>query len=280
MSFVNAVPEFLGSAASDLAGIGSSIKASNVMAAAPTVAVSAAAGDQVSAAVASFFSGHAQGYQSISAQAANFHSQFVQALNAGTASYTSAEAANASPLQQPSGPTGSAPTGNGDNQTPTAATSRPSARPANAGRPPVRLGAGTPAVGSVGSGGVRGASSPEATTAATTASGGGGGLLLGPSVAGTPGGSWSTASGSGAGGVLSRLVSADAGGNKVGRISGGTGVGVLLTTPAESDTSRSPAVSGAGGSAKLQGLWASDRSDGLGNAGASGDSAQRERTRA
>jgi PE family len=49
----------------------------------------------VSAAIASLFSGHAQAYQALGAQAAAFHEQFVQALTAGAGSYVSAEAANA-----------------------------------------------------------------------------------------------------------------------------------------------------------------------------------------
>jgi PE family len=100
MSFVRAVPELLGTSARQLAGIGSMLSTSNAVAAAPTVAVSAAAGDQVSAAVAAFFNGHGQGYQKISAQAADFHGQFVQSLNAGANTYALAEAGNASPLQQ------------------------------------------------------------------------------------------------------------------------------------------------------------------------------------
>src|ERR1700677_3531075 len=47
----------------------------------------------------SLFNVHAQGYQALSAQAAAFHAEFVQALTAGAGSYASAEAANASPLQ-------------------------------------------------------------------------------------------------------------------------------------------------------------------------------------
>lgn len=91
MSFVNAAPDRLVAAARNLAGIGSTLSASNATAAVPTLAVSAAASDQVSAAVAAFFSGHAQGYQTLSAQAAKFHTEFVQALSAGANSYASAE---------------------------------------------------------------------------------------------------------------------------------------------------------------------------------------------
>jgi len=59
----------------------------------------AAAGDEVSAAVASLFSGHGQAFQALGAQAAAFHDQFVQALNAGAGAYASTEAASAGPLQ-------------------------------------------------------------------------------------------------------------------------------------------------------------------------------------
>src|ERR1700759_978785 len=80
MSYVVAVPEFVVSAASDLSDIGSGLSAAHAAAAVPTTAVVAAAGDEVSAAIASLFSGHAQAFQSLSAQAAAFHSPFVQAL--------------------------------------------------------------------------------------------------------------------------------------------------------------------------------------------------------
>jgi len=43
-----------------------------------------AAGDEVSATVAALFASHAQAYQSIGAQAAAFHDQFVRALESGT----------------------------------------------------------------------------------------------------------------------------------------------------------------------------------------------------
>ncbi|ORC07244.1 PE family protein, partial [Mycobacterium persicum] len=100
MSFVIAAPDTVASAASDLATIGSTIGAANGAAAAPTTNLLAAAEDEVSAAIAAFFGAHAQAYQTLSAQAQAFHQQFVQALNAGAASYASAEAANVSPLQQ------------------------------------------------------------------------------------------------------------------------------------------------------------------------------------
>jgi len=58
------------SAASDLAGIGSGLTAANAAAAPSTTAVVAAAGDEVSAAIASLFSTHAQAFQAFGAQAA------------------------------------------------------------------------------------------------------------------------------------------------------------------------------------------------------------------
>ena len=80
MPYVIAAPEMLAAAASDVAGIGSSIKAANAAAAAPTTAVAAAAGDEVSAAIASLFSGHAQEFQALNAQAAAFHAEFVASV--------------------------------------------------------------------------------------------------------------------------------------------------------------------------------------------------------
>ena len=73
MSFVIAAPEFLTAAATDLANIGSTIGAANAAAAAPTTSLLAAGADEVSAAVAALFGGHAQSYQALSAQAAAFH---------------------------------------------------------------------------------------------------------------------------------------------------------------------------------------------------------------
>ncbi|MDT5258121.1 MAG: hypothetical protein QOD10_3201, partial [Mycobacterium sp.] len=95
MSFLIASPEALGAAASDLAGIGTTVSTANAAAAAQTTRVLAAAADEVSEAIASLFSGHALDFHALSTQAAAFHDQFVQTLSAGAASYTGAEAANA-----------------------------------------------------------------------------------------------------------------------------------------------------------------------------------------
>jgi len=92
MSFVFATPEALVTAASDLAGIGSTLSAANSAAAAPTAAVAAAAADDVSAQVAAFLSQHGLGYQQLSAQIAKFHDQFVQTLSAGANAFAATEA--------------------------------------------------------------------------------------------------------------------------------------------------------------------------------------------
>ncbi|WP_156766728.1 PE family protein, partial [Mycobacterium sp. E2327] len=70
MSFVIAAPEFMSSAASDLANIESALRSAHAAAAGPTSNVLAAAGDEVSAAIASLFGAHGQAYQALSAQAA------------------------------------------------------------------------------------------------------------------------------------------------------------------------------------------------------------------
>src|SRR5215472_14365040 len=91
MSYAIAATDMLTAAAADVAGIGSSLTAA---AAASTSGVVAAAGDEVSSAIASLFSGHGRLFQGLSAEAAAFHEQFVHALTAGAGSYVSAEAVN------------------------------------------------------------------------------------------------------------------------------------------------------------------------------------------
>lgn len=98
MSFVITAPGLVTEAATNIAGIGSSMVAANRAAAASTTAVLAAGGDEVSAAIASLFSGHAQYYQALGVQAEAFHAQFVQALSTSAGAYTATEAASTSPL--------------------------------------------------------------------------------------------------------------------------------------------------------------------------------------
>uniref|UniRef100_UPI003565ACE3 PE family protein n=1 Tax=Mycobacterium marinum TaxID=1781 RepID=UPI003565ACE3 len=99
MSFLVTAPEILAAAATDLDGIGAAIGAANAAAAAPTTAVLAAGADEISAAMASLFTAHAQAYQGLSVQVGAFHNQFVQALTGAGGAYAAAEAANVSPLQ-------------------------------------------------------------------------------------------------------------------------------------------------------------------------------------
>lgn len=99
MSWFVAGPEAVAAAANNLADIGSTISEANGSAATHTAEMPAAAADQVSAAVATFWGAHAQGYQEISAQMASFHDKFVQALASGGALYAATEAAAAAPLQ-------------------------------------------------------------------------------------------------------------------------------------------------------------------------------------
>ncbi|MCV7074347.1 PE family protein, partial [Mycobacterium szulgai] len=99
MSYLFTQPQALMMAASDLAGIGSTINTATVAAAMPTTGVLAAGADEISAAMAAIFGAHGQRYQAMSEQAAALHSQIVQNLNAAGGAYASAEAANVSPLQ-------------------------------------------------------------------------------------------------------------------------------------------------------------------------------------
>ncbi|WP_136624882.1 PE family protein, partial [Mycobacterium attenuatum] len=99
MSYLIAIPEMLAAAAADVTAIGSSVGTANSTAAASTTTMLAAAEDEVSTAIASLFSSHAQEYQTLSRQAALFHTQFVQALTGAGNAYAAAEAASAHPLQ-------------------------------------------------------------------------------------------------------------------------------------------------------------------------------------
>lgn len=309
MSFVRAMPQHLVTAARDLAGIGSTINASNATAAVPTLAVSAAASDQVSAAVASFFSGHAQGYQALSAQAEQFHTQFVQALNAGADTYSSAETANAAPLRHllnATAATEAGLTGNGDNaKAVTGAGATPggvlgydenNARGSGAANQKAGNGGTGGLLGTGASRGRGGSSAAETSAPGGTCGGGAGGLLLRAGVLSGPGCDWSGSSvrAGATAGLLSRLVSTDGDHDStggVGRVSGGTGIGVLLAGARDADGSGSSgtirnrgagrdaatvfcsgAVGGAGGSAKLVGLWTSAWAGGLRGARRAGSS--------
>ncbi|MGB9308582.1 MAG: PE family protein, partial [Mycobacterium sp.] len=92
-------PEVLAAASGDLAGIEDTIKAAAAAAAPSTTGITAAAGDEVSAALAGFFGSYAQEFQTLSAQATQFHAQFVHTLNEAAAAYATAEAVSVWPLR-------------------------------------------------------------------------------------------------------------------------------------------------------------------------------------
>ncbi len=94
MSFVSVVQDGVWEAARTLAGIRSELSAASTAAAVPTTGVAAAAGDEVSIAIAGVFGNFGQEFQALSAQAQAFHEQFVSALTAGLGQYLSAEATN------------------------------------------------------------------------------------------------------------------------------------------------------------------------------------------
>ncbi|OBI43407.1 hypothetical protein A5706_05505 [Mycobacterium sp. E796] len=93
------MPDAVATAAENLAGIGSSLGTANAAAAANTTGLLTAASDEVSTAIASLFSSHAAQYQALSAQAAEFHNQFVELLQGAGGAYAATEAASSNPLQ-------------------------------------------------------------------------------------------------------------------------------------------------------------------------------------
>ncbi|MCV7103534.1 PE family protein [Mycobacterium palustre] len=95
MSFVTTQPEALATAAASLAGVGLAMGAQNAASAGPTTGVLPAAADEVSVLTAAQFAAYAQMYQTVSAQAASIHEQFVNTLATSSGSYAATEAANA-----------------------------------------------------------------------------------------------------------------------------------------------------------------------------------------
>lgn len=95
MSFVTTQPEVLSEGANSLQSIGSAVSSESAAAAGPTTGIVPAAADEVSALTAAQFVTHAQMYQTISAQAAAVHEQFVAMLRTSAGSYAATEAANA-----------------------------------------------------------------------------------------------------------------------------------------------------------------------------------------
>lgn len=95
MFSVTVHPEALASAAADLDGLGSALRAGNTLAASRTAGVTSAAADTVSVLTAAQFAAHSAIYQAVTAQAAVVHDLFVTTLRANAGSYHTTEAANA-----------------------------------------------------------------------------------------------------------------------------------------------------------------------------------------
>jgi hypothetical protein len=94
MAYVSASAAAIAAAATKLEGIGNSFSAESAAAASPTTALAPAGSDEVSALQAGVFSTYGQLYQTVSAQAAAIHQQFVNTLQSSSGSYTDTEAAN------------------------------------------------------------------------------------------------------------------------------------------------------------------------------------------
>jgi PE family/PPE-SVP subfamily C-terminal region len=101
MSFVTAQPEALAYAAGKLQTLGSAMADESAAATAPTVGVTPAAADEVSALQATVFAAYGSLYQSVNAQAEAIHEFFVQTLSASAGTYAATESANASTTASP-----------------------------------------------------------------------------------------------------------------------------------------------------------------------------------
>lgn len=103
MSYVVAAPDFLLTAAGDLAAMGSRVNAAGAAAAHSTTSVLAAAEDEVSTALAALFGAYGREYQAVTAQAAQFHERFMLGLAATANAYVTTEIANAQQVLAGSG---------------------------------------------------------------------------------------------------------------------------------------------------------------------------------
>lgn len=98
MSYLFALPEAMSAAATNVASIGSAVATAGQSAAGATTGVLAAAEDEVSAAIATWFSGHGESYQALSAEVEAFQERFLQTLSGATGAYAATEVASAAPL--------------------------------------------------------------------------------------------------------------------------------------------------------------------------------------
>ncbi|MBX9642103.1 MAG: PE-PPE domain-containing protein [Mycobacteriaceae bacterium] len=105
MSYLLTAPETLAAAATDVDGIAAAIHSANAGAAGRTSGLLAAAGDEVSAALAALFSAYSAEYQAVVKQASVFQSDFANALSNAASAYTQAEALNGTLLSAPAAAT-------------------------------------------------------------------------------------------------------------------------------------------------------------------------------
>ncbi|OBI05517.1 PPE family protein, SVP subgroup [Mycobacterium scrofulaceum] len=101
MSFLITQPEALLYAAGKLETLGSALTAESAAAAPATTAIAPAAADEVSALQAALFTAYGELYQSVNAEAATVHQQFVQTLSTSAGSYQATEAANSAATALP-----------------------------------------------------------------------------------------------------------------------------------------------------------------------------------
>jgi hypothetical protein len=219
MSTLDVIPEALATASGDLAAIGSSLNEANSIAALPTAAITPAAADEVSAAIAALFSGHGQFWQGVAAQAQEVHQQFVQNLNSAANWYATTEAANVPALEQNASAAINAPTealfnrpllGNGADGT----AAHPNGYPGgflygsggNGFSPATGAGGNGGSGGLIGNGGIGGHGGASVADGAQGGAGGNGGLLWGTGGAGGAGGAGGVGGGDGGTGGLGGLL--------------------------------------------------------------------------
>jgi PE family len=95
MSLLSVAPDIVSEASGKLENLGSALRSATAAAASQTTAIAAPAEDQVSVAIAALLGTHGQEFQTINAQAAAFHDEFVSKLSGGAAQYVGAELTNA-----------------------------------------------------------------------------------------------------------------------------------------------------------------------------------------
>ncbi|MEK0834339.1 PE family protein, partial [Mycobacterium ulcerans] len=236
-------PAILATTSDKALTIGSLIREANRLAEFATTQLAPAAGDEISAAVATLFACYGQTYQTLGIAAARFHDEFVGNLRAAATSYASAEATNVSLAHDLLN------TVNAPAQT-------------LLGRPLIGNGAnGAPGTGANGGdGGIligNGGSGGSGAAGSVGGNGGAAGLLWGTAGAGGAGGSANSVTGGagGTGGAAGLFGTGGAGGAGGG---GGTAVGGSLT-----------ANGGAGGAGGLGGMLF-----GTGGSGGAGGVAQ------